>query len=57
MKCKVTVRQATRVGRTLGVSFRRFSPATLARGMSVELEHRDVTHGNLTKTAKLALAR
>ena len=62
MKCAVTVREATRVGHKLGVSFRKFSPRDLARGMAVELEHgrksprTDVTHDDPIKTAKIALA-
>jgi hypothetical protein len=54
--------QAARVGSALGERFRRFTPADLARGMNVELEHgtrsprTDVTHDDPVQTAKIALA-
>lgn len=59
---RFTAAEAARVGRALGERFRRFSPADLARGMGVELEHgrvrraTDVTHDDPRLTAKIALA-
>ena len=33
-----------------------FSPTEFFLGMNTELEHQDVTHGNVVKTAKIAAA-
>lgn len=53
-----TAARARDLGARLGVRWDRapFAPADLARGMRVELEHRDVTHGALEPTARIALA-
>jgi hypothetical protein len=52
----ITLGQAERAGKRLGVKFNRFSVQDFRKGMNVELEHRDVTKGNLTLTGKIALA-
>lgn len=59
---RFTVRDATRIGRILDVEYYGFTPADLARGMNVELEHgtvdprTNVTDDDPILTAKIALA-
>lgn len=53
---KFTTSDAARAAKSLGVRFTHFTAADLARGMNIELEHRDVTHGAMIPTAKIALA-
>lgn len=62
MSRRFLVRDAVLVGRLLRLRFDTFSPADLARGMNVELEHgtrdprTDVTGDDPILTAKIALA-
>jgi hypothetical protein len=51
-----TVADAQRALDALGVRPRGYTAADLARGMNVELEHRDVTHADPLLTARVALA-
>ncbi len=57
----VSVAKAEQVGKGLGVDFKDFSPATMRKGMLVELEHGkkagalNVTDDDLYATAKIAL--
>jgi len=55
---RITSAQARRAADAIGVVPARegFTALDLARGMNVELEHTDVTHGRLVPTAKIALA-
>jgi len=53
---KVTMADAKKVASELKLGKRGFTLADLRHGMQVELEHTDVTHGNMKKTAKIALA-
>jgi hypothetical protein len=47
---------AKRVGDELKIDWDRISLDEFHRGMNVELEHKDVTNGDLTMTGKIALA-
>jgi hypothetical protein len=59
---EVSLRQARKIGETLGIDWTRFDPEELRRGMEVELEHgrrdpaTDVTGDDLLLTGKIALA-
>jgi hypothetical protein len=59
---EVSLRQARRIGESLGIDWTRFDPEELRRGMEVELEHgrrdpaTDVTGDDLLLTGKIALA-
>lgn len=52
-----TLEQAKRAAKRAHVRFDAcLTPARLRAGMNVELEHRDVTRGSATMTAKIAAA-
>jgi len=53
---KITKAQAIKVGNRLGVNWKEVDVNEFTKGMNVELEHRDVTKGNLLLTGKIALA-
>ena len=53
---RVTQKQAERVGTQLGVNWDRVDLKEFTMGMNVELEHTNVTKGNLKLTGKIALA-
>ena len=48
--------QARAIGDALRVRWAKVDLDEFRRGLHVELEHRDVTHGSLELTAKIALA-
>ncbi len=52
----VSAADARRVGDALGVDWGVVSPETFRYALGVELEHRDVTHGDLATTGRIALA-
>jgi hypothetical protein len=54
----VIEKQIDRVCSELGLDFSKleFTKEDLIKGMNVELEHKDITGGNLILTAKIALA-
>ena len=62
MRKKVTIAQARRAGKKLGVNFDVLDVKTLQMGMNSELEHgrryrvTNVTNDNLEMTCKIALA-
>ena len=53
---KVTKEQAKKIGDKLHVNFNVVSLDDWHFGMNAEMEHKNVTHGNLTITGKIALA-
>jgi hypothetical protein len=53
MKQKISREQANKILEKLGYDF---NPTEFFLGMNVELEHQDVTNGNVLKTAKIAAA-
>jgi hypothetical protein len=53
---KFTVSIAKVAGNKLGADWKKYSPATLLKGMNVELEHQDITHGDPVESAKIAMA-
>lgn len=57
MKRSFTAAEVRRAARAAGIRFDRcLTPARLRAGMRIELEHRDVTRGSPTLTAKIAAA-
>jgi len=52
----ITTKQAKRIGDKLGVNWNKVDLNEFRMGLKVELEHRNVTKGNLTLTGKIALA-
>lgn len=48
--------QAQDVWDKLGLDSRDFDFDEFSRGLNVELEHRDITKGNITETAKIVIA-
>ena len=50
------IEQSTRLFNALGLQKTTVSPEQFHMGLNVELEHIDVTHGDLKKTALLVLA-
>jgi len=56
MERRISLRTARRVGNRLGVDWSRTSLWQFRKGLEVELEHRDVTHGAYLPTGKIALA-
>lgn len=52
----ITLKQAKRIGDKLGVNWKKFDLNQFQMGMNEEKEHRDVTHGNLLKTGKIAIS-
>ena len=53
---KITKQQAKEVGDTLGVDWQEFSLNQFRMGLEVELEHTNVTGGDLELTGMIALA-
>ena len=56
LKSNVTLKVARQVGNKLRVNWDKTNLHQFAKGLKVELEHRDVTKGNLLMTGKIALA-
>jgi len=52
----ITTKQAKRIGDKLGVNWSKVDLNEFKQGLKVELEHRNVTKGNLALTGKIALA-
>ena len=52
----ITKSQSIRVGNKLGVNWNKVDIKEFTMGMNVELEHKNVTKGNLLLTGKIALA-
>ena len=48
--------KAERVGNELGVDWSKVDLEQFRMGLGVELEHRNVTHGNMEMTGTIALA-
>jgi len=55
-KRSFSMAQARKIGRALGVNFRKVSLKQFTMGLNVELEHKDVTKGNPYTTGRIALA-
>jgi len=55
MSKKITTVQAQKIGNSLGVDWTKVPVKELAMGISVELEHKVLTGGDLEKTAMIAL--
>ena len=53
---RITKAQARRIGNKLKVKWCKVDLEQFRLGLQAELEHRDVTKGNLTLTGKIALA-
>lgn len=53
---KISKELAKSIGDDLGVNWKKVDLEQFHMGLRVEQEHEDVTHGNLTLTAKIALA-
>ncbi len=53
MKKKISREQSDKILDKMGY---KFNPTEFFLGMNVELEHQDVTNGNVIKTAKIAAA-
>ena len=53
---KITLAQSTLIGDKLGIDWTKISKREWNNGMNIELEHKNITKGNLTLTAKIALA-
>lgn len=53
MKKKISREQSDKILDKMGYTF---NPIEFFLGMNTELEHQDVTHGNVVKTAKIAAA-
>lgn len=53
---KITLRTARKVGNRLGVDWSKVRLWQFRKGLEVELEHRDITHGAYLPTGKIALA-
>ncbi len=53
---RITLKTAKRVGNLLGVDWSKVNLKQFRKGLEVELEHRDVTHGSYELTGKVALA-
>ena len=53
---KITRKMAQKVGNKLGVDWEKINLTQFKMGLKVELEHKDVTHGDLEMTGKIALA-
>ena len=52
----ISKKTAERVGKKLGIDFSVCSLKEFQMGMQAELEHRNVTHGDLVMTGKIAQA-
>ena len=55
-KKRISLSVARRVGNALRVNWDKVNIEQFRRGLEVELEHRDVTHGDYLLTGKIALA-
>jgi len=53
---KISKTKALELGKKIGIDFNDIDMDQFRMGVSVELEHRDVTHGNLVTTGRIALA-
>ncbi|MCK9280413.1 MAG: hypothetical protein M0P71_07325 [Melioribacteraceae bacterium] len=53
---KINKTQALKVAKILKVKFHKFNIKDFTVGMNVELEHKDITGGDLIITGKIALA-
>ncbi len=53
---KINKTQALKVAKILKVKFNKFNIKDFTVGMNVELEHKDITGGDLIITGKIALA-
>jgi len=53
---KVSKKRAKSIGETMGVDWSHTSLSEFHKGLNVELEHTDVTRGDLTLTGMIALA-
>ena len=56
MEKRITLKTARRVGNALGVDWSKVDLKQFRKGLEVELEHRDITHGSYALTGKVALA-
>ena len=56
MARKVTLKQASVIGNRLNLDWQQVDLKEFHMGLNVELEHTDVTKGDLIITAKIALA-
>jgi hypothetical protein len=52
----ITFKRALEVGEDLGVNWKEVYPSEFRMGLEAELEHRDLTGGDLNQTALIALA-
>jgi len=53
---RISLQQAKRIGDRLNVNWNKVEIKEFQQGLKVELEHRNVTKGNLLLTGKIALA-
>ena len=53
---KISLKQSTIIGDKLKIDWTKISKREWNYGMNVELEHKDITNGNIAMTAKIALA-
>ena len=56
MAKKLTLKTAKKVGDRLGVDWSKVNLRQFRKGLKVELEHSDITHGAYSLTGKIALA-
>jgi hypothetical protein len=52
----ITTKHAKQIGDKLGIDWKKYDLKQFQMGMNEELEHRDVTHGNLLKTGKISFS-
>lgn len=53
---KISKEKALELGKKIGIDFNDIDIEQFRMGVPVELEHRNITHGNLITTGKIALA-
>jgi hypothetical protein len=53
---KISKAKALELGKKIGINFNDIDIEQFRMGVPVELEHRNVTHGNLITTGRIALA-
>ena len=53
---RIKLKTAKKVGNLLGVDWSKVDLKQFRKGLEVELEHRDITHGSYSLTGKVALA-
>lgn len=56
MNKKLSISVAKKVGKELGIDFKKYSLDQFREGMAIEQEHKDVTKGSLKMTGKIAYA-